>query len=104
MLKICTAVLGLVVMSFAAADEFEDYAQVTKVTPRVEEVNQPQQECRLNTVAGHAMRQCRTVDQWLTRANGYAVTYEYHGHSYTSVIPYDPGNRLRIRVSISPDM
>lgn len=49
-----------------------------------------------------AVRQCRTVDNWESRTSGYAVTYEYQGRSYTSVMPYDPGNRIKLRVSISP--
>lgn len=48
------------------------------------------------------VRQCRTVDHWETRTNGYAVTYEYHGRTYTSVMPYDPGDRVRLQVSITP--
>src|SRR5450830_1562443 len=48
------------------------------------------------------VRQCRNVDNWQTRTNGYAVTYEYNGRSYTSIMPYDPGARLRLRVSITP--
>ncbi len=48
------------------------------------------------------VRQCHTVDNWQTRNNGYAVTYEYNGRTYTSVLPYDPGQRLRLRVSLTP--
>ncbi|MEC4719612.1 glycine zipper 2TM domain-containing protein [Noviherbaspirillum sp. CPCC 100848] len=48
------------------------------------------------------VRQCRTIDNWQTRTSGYAVTYEYHGHTYTSVMPYDPGARMRVRVSVTP--
>lgn len=48
------------------------------------------------------VRQCYMVDNWQTRTNGYAVTYEYHGHTYTSVMPYDPGARLRVQVSVIP--
>ncbi|OWW18840.1 hypothetical protein AYR66_03660 [Noviherbaspirillum denitrificans] len=48
------------------------------------------------------VRQCRTIDNWQSRANGYVVTYEYHGHTYTSVMPYDPGERMRVRVSVMP--
>lgn len=48
------------------------------------------------------VRQCHTVDHWQTRNNGYAVTYEYNGRSYTSVMPYDPGERVRLRVSLTP--
>lgn len=50
------------------------------------------------------VRHCRMVDHWQTRTNGYAVTYEYHGHTYTSVMPYDPGERVRLNVSVTPRM
>ena len=154
---------GIGAFSVAAAADFEDYARVTSVTPQVEQVNYPQQECRteyvpvqrqtrgvggsiLGGVAGgllgnqvgggngrtaataagaiagaivgdrmenngnggaveqQPVRQCRTIDNWQSRTNGYAVTYEYHGRSYTSVMPYDPGDRLRVRVSVMPRM
>ncbi len=152
-------------LSVASAAEFEDYARVLSVTPQVEQVNYPQQECRTeyvpvqrqqsrgvggsiigglaggilgnqvgggsgrsvataagaiagaivgdrmeNNVAGataveqQPVRQCHTVDNWQTRNNGYAVTYDYRGHTYTSVMPYDPGERLRVRVAVTPRM
>ena len=34
---------------------------------------------------------------------GYDVEYMYKGEKYMSLLPYDPGNRLRIRVSVTPD-
>jgi uncharacterized protein YcfJ len=55
-----------------------------------------------NVVTEQPVRHCRTVDNWQTRTNGYAVTYEYHGRNYTSIMPYDPGERVRLRVSIAP--
>lgn len=55
-------------------------------------------------VTEQPVRQCRTVDNWQTRTSGYAVTYEYNGHTYTSVMPYDPGDRMRVRVSVAPRM
>lgn len=85
--------------SLAAAEEFEDYARVTKVTPQIEEVNQPLQHCGQSQ--GH---ECRMVDQWQTRANGYAVTYEYRGRRYTTVLPHDPGDRLKVRISVTPEL
>jgi uncharacterized protein YcfJ len=48
------------------------------------------------------VQRCVMVDNWQTRTNGYAVTYEYRGHTYTSVMPYDPGQRLRVRVVVQP--
>lgn len=145
----------------AAAADFEDYARVVSVTPQIEQVNYPQQECRTEyvpvqrdsrgmggsiiggiaggilgnqvgggngrtvataagaiagaivgdrlenngqggTVEQQAVRNCRTVDNWQQRNNGYAVSYEYHGRMNTVILPYDPGQRLRVRVSVSP--
>jgi uncharacterized protein YcfJ len=33
---------------------------------------------------------------------GYDVEYRYHGDVYVSRLSYDPGERLRVRVSVSP--
>jgi uncharacterized protein YcfJ len=46
------------------------------------------------------VRRCRLVDNWESRIVGYRVTYEYRGHLYTTVLPYDPGPRLPVRVSV----
>jgi uncharacterized protein YcfJ len=48
------------------------------------------------------VHRCRMVDQWETRISGYRVTYEYGGRSYTTVLPYDPGRRLAVRVDVHP--
>ncbi len=48
------------------------------------------------------IRRCRMVDNWETRIAGYRVTYEYLGRAYTTVLPYDPGQRLPVRVSVEP--
>jgi len=57
---------------------------------------------RQATVESRPVRQCRNVDNWETRTTGYAVTYEYHNRSYTTVLPYDPGSRIRLHVSLTP--
>lgn len=36
-------------------------------------------------------------------ADAYDVTYEYNGRRYTSRMNYDPGQRVRIRVDVSPE-
>lgn len=153
--------VGFGMGSTAFAADFDDYARVVSVTPRIEQVNYPQQECRTeyvpvqrqergvggsilgglaggiigNQVGGGSgrtvataagaiagaivgdrlensgsntiteqqpVRQCRTIDNWQSRTNGYTVTYEYHGHTHTAMMPYDPGERLRVRVSVMP--
>ncbi len=54
------------------------------------------------TYDSQPVRRCTNVDHWETRNNGYAVTYEYHNRTYTSIMPYDPGSRLKLHVSITP--
>lgn len=49
-----------------------------------------------------AVQRCRTVDHWENRTNGYNVTYEYHGRTFNSVLPYDPGQRVRLHVAVTP--
>lgn len=160
--RIIASLLALGAVQCASAAEFDDTARVISVTPRVEQFNQPQQECRteyvpvqqqargvggsiIGGVAGallgsqvgggsgrtaaaavgaitgavvgdrmennnanaagvqqQAVQQCRMVDHWETRTSGYSVNYEYRGHSYTSVMPNDPGERLKVRVSVIP--
>ncbi len=36
------------------------------------------------------------------RIEGYRVTYEYNGREYTTRLPYDPGERIRVRVAVAP--
>ena len=59
--------------------------------------NQPQQ------IQEQAVRQCRTVESVESRTNGYEVTYDYRGRNYTSVMARDPGQRVRLRVSVEPE-
>jgi uncharacterized protein YcfJ len=50
-----------------------------------------------------AARDCRQVDNWVSRPDGYDVRYEYEGHEYSAVLPYDPGRNLRLRVTLTPE-
>lgn len=147
-------------VSVARAADFDDDARVISVTPQIEQISMPQQECRTeyvpvgqaqrsiggsllgglaggllgnqvgggngrvaatavgaitgaivgdrvqnndaSTIAERPVRQCHTVEHWEPRTTGYAVTYEYHGRTYISVMPYAPGERIRLHVSLSP--
>ncbi|NEX60304.1 glycine zipper 2TM domain-containing protein [Noviherbaspirillum galbum] len=152
--------------SAAIAAEWDDYARVVSVSPQLEQVNRPRQECRTeyvavqhqypaqrgvggsivggvaggllgnqvgngngrtaataagaivgaivgdrmeNTAPGggavveqQPVQRCYTVDQWETRNNGYNVTYEYNGRTYSALMPYDPGQRMRVHVAVTP--
>ena len=48
---------------------------------------------------------CRTVEveREERRLTGYDVEYQYKGEKYMSRLDNDPGNRLRVRVSVMPD-
>ena len=47
---------------------------------------------------------CRVVDieREDRRIAGYDVEYRYKGDVFVSRLDYDPGNKLRVRVAISP--
>lgn len=50
-------------------------------------------------------QRCRTVQESRTeeRLDGYDVSYRYGGQIYQTRLPYDPGRRLRVQVSVTPD-
>ena len=57
--------------------------------------------------AGHSVdsERCETryserVDR---RIDGYRVSYRYNDRNYQTDLPYDPGERLRVRVTVSPE-
>jgi uncharacterized protein YcfJ len=52
--------------------------------------------------AEREVRRCRMVDNWESRLSGYRVVYEYAGHVYSTVLPYDPGRRLAVNVAVTP--
>ncbi|HEU4707745.1 MAG TPA: glycine zipper 2TM domain-containing protein [Methylophilaceae bacterium] len=144
-----------------ADEEYFDEARVISVTPQMERVNYPRQECHTEYVreatssrspvgaiiggiaggllgsqvgkgngrvagaavgagvgavvgdriggsqqTGYATRpveHCAQVDNWETVNRGYLVTYRYNGRDYTTVTDSDPGDRIRVRVAVSPD-
>lgn len=48
------------------------------------------------------VRECRTVEITESRPAGYEVTYLYRGKSFTTMLPYEPGDTIPVRVSIRP--
>jgi uncharacterized protein YcfJ len=45
----------------------------------------------------------RYEDTYEDRIDGYRVTYEYNGRRQTTQLPYDPGERIRVRVDVRPE-
>jgi uncharacterized protein YcfJ len=74
------------------------YAQVLRADPIYETVRTrvPEQRCD---------PRCRVVqiERIERRLTYYDVEYRYMGETYMSRVTYDPGSRLRIRVSVMPD-
>lgn len=60
------------------------------------------QNVQPGAVTEQAVKQCRVVDNIEERTNGYDVTYDYRGRTYNIVMPYDPGQRIRLRVQADP--
>ncbi|MBF6023506.1 hypothetical protein [Lysobacter niastensis] len=107
-----------------------DYAQVLRVTPvyqtlrasSVEQQCEGDEDSRLSRVVGKvkdaltredkgekdgkgsAAANCKpvTVEREFRRPIAYDVDYVYKGSKFRSRLPEDPGNRLRIRVSVTP--
>ncbi|HKZ74533.1 MAG TPA: glycine zipper 2TM domain-containing protein, partial [Steroidobacteraceae bacterium] len=45
----------------------------------------------------------RYDEEYEERIDGYRVTYVYNGREHTTRLPYDPGDRIRVRVNVRPD-
>ena len=52
----------------------------------------------------YTVQRCETRyhDEWQERTDGYRVTYLYHGRRQVTELPYRPGDRIRVRVDVSP--
>ncbi|MCO7223503.1 glycine zipper 2TM domain-containing protein [Pleionea sp. CnH1-48] len=44
----------------------------------------------------------RYVEVERERVSGYRVVYRYNDRNYTTEMPYDPGDEIRVRVSVAP--
>ena len=52
----------------------------------------------------YTVQRCETRyhDEYQERVEGYRVTYLYHGRRQVTELPYRPGERIRVRVDVSP--
>ena len=48
------------------------------------------------------VQRCRQVDNLETVTTGYLVTYEFDGQRFSTRLPYNPGNQLRVNVAVTP--
>ena len=49
------------------------------------------------------VQRCNTVDNGRTQLQGYEVHYLYGGREYTTQLPYDPGENIRVNVDVQPE-
>lgn len=56
-------------------------------------------ETRITSVERCGVRYTESYEE---RIEGYDVEYEYCGQRHHTRLPYDPGDRMRIRVAVSP--
>jgi uncharacterized protein YcfJ len=52
----------------------------------------------------YPVQRCETRyrETWEERTDGYRVTYVYNGRRQVTEMPYRPGDRIRVRVDVSP--
>lgn len=52
----------------------------------------------------YQVQRCETRyrDDWEERTDGYRVTYVFHGRRQVTELPYRPGDRIRVRVDVTP--
>jgi uncharacterized protein YcfJ len=102
------AVLALAGVSHAAEQAASNtsvgYAQVLRVQPVYENrtVQAVDPECLRPAGAPPAI-DCKPHPVAVRRIVAYDVEYTYKGDTYMSRLRRDPGNRLRVRVSVTPD-
>ncbi len=50
-----------------------------------------------------SVERCRTVNDSREQISGYNVTYRYGNQQYSTRLPYDPGQTMRVRVQVTPE-
>ncbi len=88
-----------------------EYAQVLRVEPvyqtlRAYAVEQRCDNPAESTGVAQTNRNCRPtrVEREFQRPVAYDVDYIHRGVKYRSRLPIDPGKRLKVRISVTPDL
>ena len=55
------------------------------------------------TAAAQPVQRCRTVESSREIIKGYDVVYRYNGRDIATVLPYDPGNTVKVGVGVISD-
>lgn len=113
----CACLSSLIALSAAHAEDRTgqqasnvrtEYAQVLRVQPVYQTLRAQSVEERCEPAAevGAAARLCRPVrvQKEFQRPVAYDVDYIHRGVTYRSRLPIDPGKRLRVRITVTPDI
>jgi uncharacterized protein YcfJ len=84
------------------ADDPESRRGLARVVGAVKDVLSPGRSAA--AAGGPEQDECRMVpvEREFRRPIAYDVDYVHRGSKYRSRLPSDPGNRLRVRVSVTP--
>jgi uncharacterized protein YcfJ len=116
----CACLSSLIALSAAHADDRTEragqqpsnirteYAQVLRVQPVYQTLRAQaiEERCETTSEVGAAARLCRPVrvQKEFQRPVAYDVDYIHRGVTYRSRLPIDPGKRLRVRITVTPDI
>ena len=53
-------------------------------------------------VTNQPVQRCEQVNNYESVITGYHVTYDYDGQRFSTRMPYNPGNQLRVSVAVTP--
>jgi len=48
------------------------------------------------------VQRCQQVNNFETVTTGYQVIFEYDGQRFSTRLPYNPGNQMRVNVTVTP--
>lgn len=83
-----------------------EYAQVLQVEPVYQTLRAFAVEDRCDPPVEAGQGRCRPtrVEREYQRPVAYDVDYIHRGVKYRSRLPVDPGKRLRVKISVTPDI
>ncbi|GAA3923375.1 hypothetical protein [Luteimonas lutimaris] len=86
------------------AADGEEKSRLARVVGAVKDALTPGKDAEEDATTVQPREGCQLVptEREFQRPIAYDVDYVHHGVKYRSRMPYDPGDRLRVRVSITP--
>lgn len=63
--------------------------------------NRADERRNYSTAVPQQVQRCQNVDNYRQGITGYQVTYNYNGRNSTVILPYDPGPRVNVGISVA---